>query len=223
MNKPIELITVFKKKSKKHSIQVSEIKKNTDEIYSFLNKDLSIAEKDRFAQIKSLKRKNEWLTVRLMLKELLGKYSEIFYTVKGKPYLKSDYYISISHTKNLAAVIISKFKNPGIDIEILSDRIYNIANKFMYDYEIEYYKSIEKKKFIYMNWSAKETLFKIYEKGELDFKENLKIHPTKIKKTGKINSEITKGDFSKKIKLQYKFLNNVEYILIWYKGSSSTF
>ncbi len=221
MNTQVKLITIFKKESKKHYIQVSEIKKNTNEMYSSLKKSLSVVEKDKFAQIKSIKRKNEWLTVRLMLKELLGKYSEIFYTEKGKPYLKKKYYISISHTKNFAAVIISKFKNPGIDIEILSDRIYNIANKFMYDNEIEYYKNTERQQFIYMNWSAKETLFKIYEKGELDFKKNLKIHPTKIKKKGKINSEITKGDFRKKIKLRYKFLNNTKYILVWYKGNNS--
>jgi len=79
MNTQVKLITIFKKESKKHYIQVSEIKKNTNEMYSSLKKSLSVVEKDKFAQIKSIKRKNEWLTVRLMLKELLGKYSDIIF------------------------------------------------------------------------------------------------------------------------------------------------
>ncbi len=70
------------------------------------------------SQITSENRKREWLTVRVLLKEMLGEEKEILYTSTGKPYLSDNsYQISISHTKGLVAIALHSKMKVGIDIE----------------------------------------------------------------------------------------------------------
>ena len=69
------------------------------------------------SQITSESRKKEWLTVRVLLKEMLGEEKEILYTSTGRPYLSDNsYQISISHTKSFVAVALHPEMKIGIDI-----------------------------------------------------------------------------------------------------------
>lgn len=110
--------------------------------------------------IKSDKRKQEWLAVRLLLKELTASSSRqtaatgqvaatgqaietglnikaavgptIDYYENGAPYLRDlPLHISISHTTGYAAVIVSPETSPGIDIEYRSNRAWRLRDKFM--------------------------------------------------------------------------------------------
>ena len=94
-----------------------------------------------------------------------------------KPYLPNEqYHFSISHCGDFAAAIVSKDKRVGIDIEIPVEKIEKIANKFL--------SSDEKKIFniklpatdfrlLTLLWSSKESIFKWYGSGGVDFKENI--------------------------------------------------
>ena len=63
-------------------------------------------------------RKLEWLSVRVLLYQLLGEEKIIEYAPSGKPRLAdSSYFISISHTRGYVAVILSPRSEVGIDIE----------------------------------------------------------------------------------------------------------
>ena len=62
-------------------------------------------------------RKLEWLSVRVLLYQLLGEEKIIEYAPSGKPRLAdSSYFISISHTRGYVAVILS----PGPKWESIS-------------------------------------------------------------------------------------------------------
>jgi phosphopantetheinyl transferase len=127
---------------------------------------------------KNPKRQLEWVAIRLLIKKMLGddKKVEIFYDDYGKPHLKgTDKRISISHTKQFVAVIMHDKKHVGIDIEIIAARIENISQRFLSTKEIvwtsENY-SIEK---LFVVWGAKESAFKIYAEGGIEFREMFEV------------------------------------------------
>jgi phosphopantetheinyl transferase len=84
------------------------------------------------ADMRTEKRKQEWLAVRLLLKELLGEEARIAYQPNGAPCLpEKNLHISISHTKGYAAVILNGESPTGIDIEYLNDRVLKVRSRFM--------------------------------------------------------------------------------------------
>lgn len=96
------------------------------------------------------------------------------YTDSGKPYLENESYgISISHSHNLLAIFVdNKNSNTGIDIELVTDKVLKIRDKFLSANE----KSFIPEKNVFMHlvaWCVKETLYKIYGKGKVDFINNL--------------------------------------------------
>lgn len=127
-------------------------------------------------QITSEHRKREWLSVRLLLKELLQEEKEIAYTSLGKPYLTDQsYHISISHTKGYVAVILDLHRPVGIDIEQVSLRIHKIRQRFV-NFQEETYLVPEKETIhLLLYWSAKESIFKALGDEGVDFKTQLHI------------------------------------------------
>lgn len=125
-------------------------------------------------EFRSETRKLEWLAVRIMLNDMLGEAMVIDYLREGCPYLKnSDYNISISHAGKAVAVQLIKEHPAGIDIEVPDEKIKRIAQKFMRDDEIiNTDKGLHD---LYRVWCSKEVLFKIYQKGSVDFKRDLEV------------------------------------------------
>jgi len=85
----------------------------------FLLEDFEFAdnEKTEFSRISLDRRKLEYLSVRMLLKELLGEKTLIHYSKTGKPFIKNKgVNISISHCSGLAAIMISE-SNIGLDVE----------------------------------------------------------------------------------------------------------
>jgi 4'-phosphopantetheinyl transferase EntD len=129
-------------------------------------------------QITSESRKKEWLTVRVLLKEMLGEEKEILYTSTGKPYLPDNsYQISISHTKGFVAVALHPEIKIGIDIEHISPRIHKIRSRFMNEKEEVSLDKEHEKIHLLLHWSAKESIFKILDEQDVDFKAHLRINP----------------------------------------------
>jgi 4'-phosphopantetheinyl transferase EntD len=123
-------------------------------------------------------RKKEWLTIRVLLKELLGTEEEIFYSSSGKPYLSDNlYHISISHTKGYAALILNKENEVAIDIERISPKVENIWKRFVSEEEEKALSQSESRIHLLLYWSAKETLFKRIDIDDVDFKTHLHIRP----------------------------------------------
>lgn len=107
-------------------------------------------------------------------------YEEIIIADTRKPYLQGEkYHFSISHSGNYAAAIVSSTQRVGIDVEFVSPKIQAIAHKFMPPGDYEF---IEASQLSYLPnqllafmWSAKESLFKWYSLGNVDFREDMQL------------------------------------------------
>lgn len=88
----------------------------------------------------------------------------------GKPFLMLDekpckeLSVSVSHTRGFAVLMLSEEAQVGIDIEYRSDRVENIASRFIHPSESAF--STEEKLLL---WSAKETIYKLFSTDRLDF------------------------------------------------------
>ena len=92
-----------------------------------------------------------------------------------KPYLPDDlFHFSISHCGDFAAAIVSRSQRVGIDIEIPDEKVQRIQKKFISDAEREILNPVTLEDFTRI-WSAKESVFKWYGKGEVDFRQNIKL------------------------------------------------
>ncbi len=127
---------------------------------------------------KTPKRQLEWITIRLLLKKLMGmdQKIELNYDEYGKPHLKGiNKHISISHTRQFVAAMVHGKKNVGIDIEIITSRIEKIKHRFLNAKENEWIKGAHEMEKAYIIWGAKESAYKIYAEGGLAFKEMLEV------------------------------------------------
>tara|TARA_B100000315_G_C14408712_1_gene509953 strand:+ start:114 stop:695 length:582 start_codon:yes stop_codon:yes gene_type:complete len=150
------------------------------EITESLKELQSLLPYENVKNLTSEKRKLEWFATRALLKNL-NKSVRISYNNFGVPLLSNGKYISITHSKGLVAVIISN-KKVGIDIEEISDKAIRLSSKFISKDNL---KNLTDKKATLM-WGVKETVYKWYQKGEIDFIKDIKIDSFKLKKKGTI-------------------------------------
>ena len=94
-----------------------------------------------------------------------------------KPFLPNEqYHFSISHCGDYAAAIVSSEKRVGVDIEIPTSKIERIKEKFLNDEEFKMFsiqQSMINVQRLTSLWSAKESVFKWYGDGGVDFRENI--------------------------------------------------
>ena len=166
----------------------------------------------RFNGMKSELHQRAFLSVRKLL-QLKG-YTDLDleYDSFGKPHLKDGKHISISHSHELATIIISD-EITGIDIELQRDKIIKIAGKFVateqefLDKENQDY--IQKLTVI---WGVKESIFKIRNEAGISFKEHIHVHPFEIKD----QSGIASLHFQyKSIKFRYHFIEIDHFTLVY--------
>jgi phosphopantetheinyl transferase len=121
------------------------------------------------------------LAGRYLLKQMLPDFPvEKIVAVSGnKPYLSDhSYQFSISHSSDIAAAIISHEKQVGIDIEIISDKAIRVGRKFLHENELHLATKDEQADSAFhhtLMWSIKETIFKWYGLGSVDFREDMLI------------------------------------------------
>lgn len=157
----------------------------------------------------------EWLASRYLLHYMSGRYERgrLYKDKYGKPFLEhSAYEISMSHSKNMAAVIASPMVC-GIDIQLMVDKIERIAPKFMNEKE---FSSLDKNQVFHMHiyWGAKECLYKSYGKRELDFKKHILIDPFSLQtEEGTFTGLVQKNDFIARYQLHFKRYE--DYVLVY--------
>jgi 4'-phosphopantetheinyl transferase len=169
---------------------------------------------ERFAGFKSDVRKIEFLSVRILLKELIGASSPIVYSDRNKPYLhQSDYRISISHSRTLTAIMLSKTKKIGLDLEYMSHKIGQIRHRFINKDEYITRNPLKQKYHLYIHWCAKEALYKICDKQDISFKKNLTIEPFEPNNVGIITGWVDNKYWHDKFELNYFTINN--YVVVY--------
>ena len=138
---------------------------------------LDSSEERQFASFKNEVRKKQWLSYRALLRQILAPYrGTLEYDSFGKPRLRnSKLNISVAHSGDYAAVIISKNSAVGIDIERLKDRIYRIKDRFLTAEEDKNLGEINRLEKLYVAWGTKEALYKLYGKPEVEFQRDIMI------------------------------------------------
>ncbi len=104
-------------------------------------------------------------------------YEELQIADTRKPFLPGEqYHFSISHCGNYAAAIASSEERVGIDIEIPTEKVSRISQKFIHPSESAFLSNINHHVFYEtMIWSAKEAVFKWYGLGQVDFKAHIRM------------------------------------------------
>jgi len=152
-------------------ILVWQITETLDELKNGI--ELTEASNLRLKNTNSETHQKGYLSVRHLLKVLSYTDSDLFYTADGKPHLSDGKRISITHSFDFAAIIVSDFA-VGIDIERNREKIVKIAPKFI-GKEKEFIDQNNEVEMLTVIWGAKESLFKIHPDGGLLFKEHLPI------------------------------------------------
>lgn len=166
------------------------------------------------ATLRTEHRQQEWLAVRVLLKELIGEELLIDYRNNGAPYLpESSLYISISHTRAHAAVLLQESPAVGIDIEYLSDRVLKIRNRFLSPSENDAIDPAHEVEHLLVHWCAKEALFKMIGRQGVDFISHLHINPFEYQPSGRIEVYETYGSQPVFYRLAYQV--HPDFVWVW--------
>ncbi|HEX8376186.1 MAG TPA: 4'-phosphopantetheinyl transferase superfamily protein [Pedobacter sp.] len=188
---------------------VWKIEETADELLVQLQ--LRDYEKKTIEGLNNGKRNLHWLSTRVLLRKLLNtsEYIDCQVDEYGKPYLpNSPYHISFSHSYDYAAVIISKTKPVGIDIEIIKDKIERVANKFLTDKEIAFINPEHKVNHLYICWCAKEAIYKLQGKTNVSFKEHIRLKPFFYNEKGRFEATLETEQDSKSFEVFYESFEN---------------
>lgn len=176
-----------------------------------IEEDLSFFEQlfNGYPEIKHEHKRLQWFASRHLANLMLGQPDAIVNDDTGKPNFKSSpHNISISHTAGFAAVILSKKFSVGIDIEAVHPKIERIAHKFLETTEITAIPAAEKIEKLLLYWSAKESLFKLYGWGGLEFRTQLIIEPFTLQQSGTLKAHILSKQLPlKDLTVHYQFFD----------------
>jgi phosphopantetheinyl transferase len=143
---------------------------------------------------------------------------EILIADTRKPFLPDEkYHFSISHCGNYAAAIVSSKQRVGVDIELPSDKILRISHKFLTPQEKmfldEQMGAAQLLQLATLLWSSKESMFKWFGDGGVDFREHMHIENIEGNdEEGKLICSFQKYD-SLPLTVHYRFMN--ELVMSW--------
>lgn len=115
-----------------------------------------------------------FLSVRKLLMEAGYTDFDLNYDTNGKPSLADGKHISITHSYDFSAIIISS-QNVGIDIEKQREKIIKIADKFIGSESSFLNIDRNYKEDLSVIWGAKEALYKMCNSRSLSFKQDMHI------------------------------------------------
>ncbi|RWU06258.1 4'-phosphopantetheinyl transferase family protein [Pedobacter chitinilyticus] len=198
---------VFDLKIDAHTeLAVWKIEESHDQLMAGLQ--LKQHELEIIDSFKSDKRALQWLSTRLLLRTMLDtkEYIDCQMDDQGKPYLVNyDYHISLSHSYDYAAVMISRDpqKKVGLDMEIIKHKIKLIRHKFLSDVELAQKQIGDNIHGLYVCWCAKEAIYKWHGRKELEFKRDIHIKPFKLRDEGELTAVVDLPKGVKELNVNY--------------------
>lgn len=151
--------------------------------------------------IKKQKKIDEWINSRQLIKTLWPN-SNLSYNIHGAPQIDNGA-ISISHSNKYVGVIKS-VNRAAIDIEEVRTKALKLSSKFMNEEETLKFKD---KQNATICWSAKECMFKIHQRGNVDFCKDLRVESIE-------KDFVICYMFDQYIKLNFEKFDN--HILVYY-------
>ena len=148
-----------------------------EESFKTLSEDVVLTErsKSRVAGMRSELHQRGFISIRHLLASEGYTDHDLFYDENGKPHLKDGKHISITHSFNFSAIIISDIE-VGIDVEKKREKILRIAHKFtnFEDYQNLIHKDVIVRKLTIV-WCAKESLYKSFNRVGLTFLNHINV------------------------------------------------
>jgi phosphopantetheinyl transferase len=133
----------------------------------------------------------------------------------SKPYLASrQYQFSVSHSGDYVSVLIGTSFQTGLDLEIKSNKPLGIRTKFLSEEEffLKEKSLLSVEDFCTICWTVKETIFKWYGRGEVDFKQHIQIRSISFE-----GEKFIVGVFFTKLNMELNVAGLVfeNYVLSW--------
>ncbi|WP_295721393.1 4'-phosphopantetheinyl transferase superfamily protein [Mucilaginibacter sp.] len=194
-----------------------KIEEEANDLYVQLQ--LNDEEKAFVEKLSKGKRHLHWLGTRVLLRKMLrtDEYIDCRIDSHGKPYLVNlPYHISLSHSFDYAAVMISKTHKVGIDIEQIQQKVERIASKFMQPQELAFINSNKKIEHLYVCWCAKEAIYKCNGQKEVSFANNIILEPFNFEHHGALNANLHKKHLNIDYTVGYMQYEN--YMIGYVKG-----
>ncbi len=135
---------------------------------------LTTEETERFYTFRHLKRQREFIATRILRHTVFG-FKHIHYDAVGAPYIKGEGFISISHAENMVGIALNQSFRTGLDLELIQDKACRLKAKFLSEAELL---ALETESHLEMTkcWSAKETLYKLAGRKQIDFRKELHLY-----------------------------------------------
>lgn len=132
-------------------------------------KDTSLA---RLEGMKSEGHQKGFLAVRMLFQYNGYDDFDLYYDEFGKPHLKDGTHISISHSFDFAAIVLSEC-NIGIDLEQIKEKIVRLAPRFMDVSHLENLSETDTMKKATVVWGVKEAIYKLKNEAGISFQDHI--------------------------------------------------
>lgn len=189
---------------------VWSIDETIDELCS--NIELTEQSQQRMNSMKSDLHQRAFLSVRQLLLQLGYADVDLLYDVTGKPHLRDGKFISISHSHQLAVVLVSD-QVVGVDVELIREKVAKIGPKFCAT-ELQFLApdlTIDAERLTVI-WGAKEAVFKIVNREGISFKDHVFVAPFDLNSAATSATLAFESQF-RQFKIQYQFIAN--YALVY--------
>ncbi len=178
--------------------------------------EMSPEDKKRYALFRSTSRKMEFLSVRALLAEMMGREARIVYNKNNKPFIKDgSHFISITHSNKLTAILMSRNERVGIDLEYMRVNINAFASKFLNKREKITRRWADRTYHLYIHWCAKEAMYKICDKEGINIVNDITIEPFEVHESGEIRGRVKNERMDDQFTLFYSKYDN--YTIVWTK------
>ena len=157
---------------------VWEVKYSLEELLSYSSDDNKKILK--LSSIKNEKRKTEILAVHFILRQLFKKEVLLQHLPSGKPFIKEASHLSISHSNGFIAIAIGEI-NLGIDIEMPSEKIVSLSERFLSTKEKIAFDLQPSKKLACKLWGAKESILKCIGDKNINYREDINLNCFQLK------------------------------------------
>lgn len=147
--------------------------------------NLTPAEIIKFGTIRHPEKQLEFAASRFLRTSLFG-LKQIHYSEVGSPYIETEGFISLSHTRGLVGLAHSPVFNVGLDIESVREKAVALHTKFMHPSEAAFFQP-DSAFDMSLLWSFKETLFKLADRRGVHFSTDLIIRKESDRYFGTIN------------------------------------
>ena len=193
--------------------QITETEEELKELSSTPSDEM---EEISFIRSESLRKQR--LAVRALLNTLFDEKVYLSHHDNGKPYIENNSInISITHTEKYVAVILDRDDEVGIDIESLDRDFSAVEKKALSEDEIDDLEDEKRNEQLAIYWCAKEAVFKLLSRYNVDFAEQIEIERFRPRGEGELEATFTsKKDDEEEFDLEYITFDR--HVLVWVVG-----